>query len=152
MRPDKRDYYLRVAETVSLRSTCLRRRYGAIIVNNDEIVGTGYNGSARGEFNCSDGGAESCFRKRNNIPQGEQYEKCVAIHAEVNAIISAGRKLCQGASLYLFGVDLVTGVDIHSPEPCVMCARLIKNAGIKEVITNAGTFPVERRMVFSRVS
>ena len=131
----KDDYYLSIAAEVSKRSTCLRRQYGAVIVKNDEIVATGYNGAPRGDPNCCDEGA--CWRERNNIPHGEQYEKCVAVHAEANAIISASRNEMLGSTLYLSGFE---GSDrpIDGPEPCVMCSRLIKNAGIARVITNRG--------------
>ena len=131
----KRDYYLSIAAEVAKRSTCLRRQYGAVIVKNDEIIATGYNGAPRGDENCCDVG--SCWRDRNNIPHGEQYEKCVAVHAEANAIISASRNEMLGSTLYLFGYE---GFDkpIENPEPCIMCNRLIKNAGIERVINKLG--------------
>ena len=131
----KEAYYLSIAAEVAKRSTCLRRQYGAVIVKNDEIVATGYNGAPRGDPNCCDEGA--CWRERNNIPHGEQYEKCVAVHAEANAIISASRNEMLGSTLYLSGFE---GFDrpIDGPAPCVMCSRLIKNAGIARVITNRG--------------
>ena len=131
----KRDYYLSIAAEVAKRSTCLRRQYGAVIVKNDEIIATGYNGAPRGDENCCDVG--SCWRDRHNIPHGEQYEKCVAVHAEANAIISASRNEMLGSTLYLFGYE---GFDkpIENPEPCIMCNRLIKNAGINHVINKIG--------------
>lgn len=134
-RISKRDYYLAIAAEVSKRSTCLRRQYGAVIVKNDEIVSTGYNGAPRGDDNCCDTG--ECFREKNNIPHGEQYEKCVAVHAEANAIISASRSDMLGSTLYLAGFE---GLDnpISDPRPCVMCTRLIKNAGIEHIINAAG--------------
>ena len=129
-RISKRDYYLEIAKAVALRSTCLRCQYGAVIVKNDTIISTGYNGSARGEPNCCDIG--ECWRESHGIPHGEQYEKCVAIHAEDNAISQAGREAI-GATLYLAGFE--NGVEIAG-KPCLMCERKIKNAGILEVITN----------------
>lgn len=132
MRPNKDSYYLSIARAVALRSTCLRRQYGAVIVKDDEIISTGYNGSARGEANCCDVGV--CWREEHNIPHGEQYEKCVAVHAEQNAIISAARRDCIGATLYLAGID--KGVPIASPAPCLICERMIKNAGIERVVTD----------------
>ena len=134
-RISKRDYYLSIAAEVAKRSTCLRRQYGAVIVKNDEIIATGYNGAPRGDENCCDVG--SCWRDRHNIPHGEQYEKCVAVHAEANAIISASRNEMLGSTLYLFGFE---GFDqpIENPAPCIMCARLIKNAGIERVINPLG--------------
>ena len=134
-RISKRDYYLKIASEVAKRSTCLRRQYGAVIVKNDEIIATGYNGAPRGDENCCDVG--SCWRDRHNIPHGEQYEKCVAVHAEANAIISASRNEMLGSTRYLYGFE---GFDkpIETPEPCIMCNRLIKNAGIDHVINMLG--------------
>ena len=131
----KQAYYLSIASEVAKRSTCLRRQYGAVIVKNDEIIATGYNGAPRGDENCCDVG--SCWRDRHNIPHGEQYEKCVAVHAEANAIISASRNEMIGSTLYLYGFE---GFDkpIDNPEPCIMCNRLIKNAGFEHVINKIG--------------
>lgn len=127
----KDSYYLKIANTVSLRSTCLRRRYGAVIVKNDEIIATGYNGSPRGEDNCCDLGI--CERNKLNVPKGERYELCKAVHAEQNAIISASRRDMIGATMYISGNEIKTG-DIADCRPCLICEKLIKNAGIKEVI------------------
>ncbi len=133
-RISKREYYLSIAAEVAKRSTCLRRQYGAVIVKHDEIVATGYNGAPRGEDNCCDVGA--CYREAHGIPHGEQYEKCVAVHAECNAIISASRQEMLGATLYLAGFE--SGVPIEDPQPCMICNRLIKNAGIENVINAKG--------------
>ena len=95
-RIDKENYYLDIAETVLERSTCLRRCYGAIIVKNDEIVSTGYNGAPRGRKNCMDLGY--CTREAMNVPSGERYELCRSVHAEMNAIISAARRDTLGAT------------------------------------------------------
>lgn len=89
MRLSKRDYYLHLAGEAAIRSTCLRRQYGAVLVKDDRVIATGYNGSPRGEANCCD--LDTCWRQQNNIPHGQQYEQCVAIHAEDNCITSAGR-------------------------------------------------------------
>ena len=132
MRIDKNDYYLNIAFAVAQRSTCIRRQYGAVIVNNDEIVSTGYNGSARGEENCCDVG--KCWRQEHDIPHGEQYEKCVAVHAEQNAIISASRKDMLGATLYLVGIE---NGELIEAEPCEICRRMITNAGIANIVTAA---------------
>lgn len=132
MRIDKNDYYLNIAFAVAQRSTCVRRQYGAVIVNNDEIVSTGYNGSARGEENCCDVG--KCWRQERDIPHGEQYEKCVAVHAEQNAIISASRKDMLGATLYLVGIE---NGELIEAEPCEICRRMITNAGIANIVTAA---------------
>ena len=129
-RPSKVTYYLDIAAQVARRSTCLRRQYGAVIVKNDEIISTGYNGSARGYLNCCDLG--SCWREANNIPHGQQYEKCQAVHAEANAIISASRRDMLGGTLYLAGWE--NGKRIDDPKPCEMCKRLIDNAGIIDIV------------------
>ncbi len=132
MRVDKQSYYLDIAQTVAERSTCLRRKYGAIIVKNDEIVSTGYNGAPRGRFNCSEVGF--CTRQNLNIPSGERYELCRSVHAEANAIISAPRHEMLGADLYLAGFDAQTGEELPFAECCSMCKRMIINAGIKSVV------------------
>lgn len=133
MRISKTEYYLNIAKAVSMRSTCLRRQYGAVIVKDDVVISTGYNGSPRGSQNCCDTG--ECYREANNIPHGEQYEKCVAVHAEANAIISAARKDMIGATLYLYGWE---GNKEIKAEPCLMCQRLIQNAGIGKIIESEG--------------
>lgn len=133
-RVSKQQYYLDIAASVAKRSTCLRRQYGAVIVKNDEIVATGYNGAPRGDINCCDKGV--CWRDENHIPHGEQYEKCVAVHAECNAIISASRNEMLGATIYLYGFE--DGQPLSAPEPCLICTRLIKNAGITMVVNAAG--------------
>ena len=137
-RRNKDEYYLDIAASVAKRSTCLRRRYGAVIVNNDEIIATGYNGSPRGEKNCCDTG--ECWREAHHIPHGEQYEKCVSVHAEMNAIISAARKDMIGGTLYLMGFD--DSNPIFHAVPCIICRRLIKNAGIKRVVNDYGEIDI----------
>ena len=131
-RIDKENYYLDIAETVLERSTCLRRCYGAIIVKNDEIVSTGYNGAPRGRKNCMDLGR--CTREALNIPSGERYELCRSVHAEANAIISAARGEVLGATLYMACRDPKTGGLLPGSTSCSMCRRLIINAGIKRVV------------------
>ena len=126
------EYYLSVAKAVSLRSTCLVRQYGAVIVKNQEIISTGYNGSPRGEINCCDIGF--CKRYGNNSKSTHNdgnYNTCESVHAEMNAIISASRDDMLGSTLYLFGSE--NGSPITS-EPCPVCMRLIKNAGIESVV------------------
>ena len=129
-------YYLDIADAAQARSTCLRRRFGAIIVKDDEIVSTGYNGAPRGRKNCTDMGY--CARNRLNVPAGERYELCRSVHAEANAIISAARKDMIGGTLYLAGRDAVTGYYNPQTTPCAMCRRLIINAGIKQVVCRTG--------------
>jgi dCMP deaminase len=131
-RIDKENYYLNIAQTVSERSTCLRRCYGAIIVRNDEIISTGYNGAPRGRKNCVDLG--HCTREALNIPSGQRYELCRSVHAEANAIISASRRESLGGTLYLVGRDARTGQLLPDATSCSMCRRLIINAGIERVV------------------
>lgn len=131
-RRDKENYYLDIAETVLERSTCLRRNYGAIIVKNDEIVSTGYNGAPRGRVNCTDSGV--CIREKLGIPRGERYELCRSVHAEANAIISAARTDTIGATLYLAGKNAQTGGYVADASSCAMCKKLVINAGIERVV------------------
>jgi len=134
-RIDKDAYYLEIAKTVAIRSTCLKRQYGAVIVNNDEIISTGYNGAPRGECHCIDTGY--CYKDKNPVPidinsavHGNQYGSCVAVHAEMNALIVASRKETNGATLYLACLDKnVKAI------PCNFCDRMIKNAGIVKVVS-----------------
>lgn len=144
MRPSKDDYYLSIAETVLARSTCLRRKYGAVIVQNDEIIATGYNGSPRGSKNCCDLGY--CKRETKGIPHGERYEMCPAVHAEANAIISASRRNMLGATLYLAGQE-ADGTTITDAKPCYMCYRLILNAGISTIATRTADGSISRMEV-----
>ncbi|MBE5960778.1 MAG: dCMP deaminase family protein [Lachnospiraceae bacterium] len=131
-RRDKINYYLDIAETVSKRSTCLRRIYGAVIVNNDEIIATGYVGAPRGRKNCSD--LKYCVRQRLEVPRGERYELCRSVHAEANAIISAPREKMLGATLYLVGFEMNTMEYVKNANCCSMCKRMVINAGIDRVI------------------
>lgn len=131
-RTDKKNYYLDIAETVLERGTCLRRNFGAIIVNHDQIISTGYVGAPRGRKNCIDTGI--CVRQNLKIPRGERYELCRSVHAEANAIISAPRNDMMGATLYLVGKNVDTGTYVEDANPCAMCKRLIINAGIQRVI------------------
>lgn len=130
-RVSKENYYLDIAQTVSERSTCLRKRYGAIIVKNDVIISTGYNGAPRGRKNCSDIG--TCYRERLGIPRGERYELCRSVHSEANAIIAAARENMLGASLYMCCTDPSDGSVVPNTNSCMMCKKLILNAGIAKV-------------------
>ena len=131
-RISKENYYLNIAETVLERSTCLRRLYGAIIVKNDEIISTGYNGAPRGRANCSDLGY--CSREAMKIPRGERYELCRSVHAEANAIISASRRDMAGGTLYLVGRDARTHELLSDATSCSMCRRLVINASLEKVV------------------
>ena len=131
-RISKENYYLDIAQTVLERATCLRRVYGAIIVKNDEIIATGYNGAPRGRANCVDLGY--CSREAMRVPRGERYELCRSVHAEANAIISAARRDTVGGTLYLVGRDARTGELLPDATSCSMCRRLVINAGLKKVV------------------
>ena len=131
-RISKENYYLDIAQTVLERATCLRRVYGAIIVKNDEIISTGYNGAPRGRRNCVDMGF--CTREALKVPRGERYELCRSVHAEANAIISAQRRDMVGATIYLVGRDARSGELLHDATSCPMCRRHIINAGLERVV------------------
>ena len=131
-RISKENYYLDIAETVLERATCLRRVYGAIIVKNDEIISTGYNGAPRGRANCVDMGY--CSREAMNVPRGERYELCRSVHAEANAIISASRRGMVGGTIYLVGRNAATGELLPDATSCLMCRRMVINAGLERVV------------------
>jgi dCMP deaminase len=146
-RPNWNAYYLNIAKAVSARSTCLRKRYGAIIVKDGRIISTGYNGAASGVENCCDTG--KCVRKEMNIPSGERYELCKSVHAESNAIINGTKSDMINSTIYIYGEedqdDETTKVIIGIP--CLMCSRVIVNAGIKYVVNIDGT---HKSIVFVR--
>lgn len=131
-RPTKSEYYIDIARSVAQRSTCLRRRFGAVIVKNDQIISTGYNGAPRQTTNCIDLGY--CVRQKLNIPSGQNYELCRAVHAEMNAIIHASRLDMVGGDLYLVGIESESGETVSEITPCLLCKRVIINAGICRVI------------------
>ena len=131
-RVSKENYYLDIAQTVSERSTCLRRRFGAIIVKNDSIIATGYNGAPRGRKNCDDLGY--CFREKLGIPRGERYEMCRSVHAEANAIIAAPREQMLGATLYMVCTNPEDGAVMPGTSSCMMCKKLAINAGIEKLV------------------
>ena len=131
-RISKENYYLDIAQTVASRATCLRKKYGAVIVKNDVIISTGYNGAPRGRKNCSDLG--TCMRDKLNIPRGERYEMCRSVHSEANAIISASREQMIGSALYMVCVDPQTQQVVPDTCSCMMCKRMVINAGIEKVI------------------
>lgn len=134
-RISKIDTYLNCAESFAYRSTCLKRKYGAVIVKNDAVVSTGYNGSPRGFEDCCDIG--KCPRIEQNMHQGEGYGICRAIHAEANALLNCSREQTIGADLYLAGVN-PDDSSVHKAKPCPLCARMIIQAGINNVILRTG--------------
>ena len=131
-RRDKHNYYLDIAQTILERATCLRNNVGAVIVKNDEIISTGYNGAPRGRANCSDLGY--CSREAMNIPRGQRYELCRSVHAEANAIISASRRDMVGGTIYLVGRNAATGELLSDATSCSMCRRLVINSGLERVV------------------
>ena len=129
-RPDWTEYFLKTAEVIGTRATCLRRKYGAVIVKDNIIVSTGYNGAPRGEDNCIDVGV--CQREEMQVPKGERYELCVGVHAEQNAIINGEPSRLKGATIYIVGIN--ADGTYASGEPCLLCRRMIKNAMIENVV------------------
>ena len=134
-RVSKIDTYLNCAEVFAHRSTCIKRKYGAVIVKDDVVISTGYNGAPRGFENCCDIGI--CPRIERNMPQGEGYGMCRAVHAEENALLNCSRQQTIGADLYLVGVNPKDN-SIHKAKPCPLCARSIIQAGIKNVYLRSG--------------
>lgn len=133
MRPDKNRYYLQIAKDASARSTCLKRRYGAVIVKDDHIISTGYNGAPRGAVNCLDIGCP-----RMNVPNNTEYSTCRSVHAEANAIIHGTYSDMIGSTLYLYGFDVQHEKVVLDGEPCPMCKRMIINAQIEKVVVLDG--------------
>ncbi len=120
VRPSWDEYFMSIASLVSKRSTCIRRRVGALIVKDKRILATGYNGTPIGITHCSDTG---CRREKLNVPSGERHELCRGLHAEQNAIIQSA----------LHGVSIKGSKMYCTNQPCSVCAKMIINAGIKEV-------------------
>lgn len=134
-RVSKIDTYLNCAEVFAYRSTCIKRKYGAIIVKDDVVISTGYNGAPRGLENCCDLG--TCPRMDRNMHQGEGYGICRAIHAEANALLNCSRQQTIGADLYLASINPADN-SIHKANPCPLCARTIIQAGIRNVYLRVG--------------
>ncbi len=130
MRPDWDTYFIEIAKVVSTRATCLRRKYGAVIVKDKVIISTGYNGSPRGNKNCIDTGI--CTRKEQNIPSGERYELCEAVHAEQNSLVNAPPERMKNSTIYVAGYE--EDNSFADGRPCKLCDRMIRNAQIKRVI------------------
>jgi len=120
-RPDNDAYFMSMAELVSSRSTCLRRQVGAVIVKEKRVLSTGYNGAPKGIKHCAEVG---CVRQQNNVESGTRHELCRGVHAEQNAVIQAA----------YFGVSIKDASIYTTNFPCVMCAKILINAGIREVV------------------
>ena len=139
-RVSKIDTYLKCAEVFAYRSTCIKRKYGAVIVKDDAVISTGYNGAPRGEDNCCDIG--KCPRIERDLHQGQGYEMCRAVHAEANALLNCSREQTIDADLFLAGVN-PNDNSVHRAKPCPLCARMIIQAGIKNVYLRVGPMPDE---------
>ncbi len=123
MRPSWDEYFINIAKVVSSRSSCLRKKVGAVIVDQfNKIKATGYNGTPHGIESCLERGF--CYREANNIKSGTMYETCRSIHAEQNAIIQAGEEKSRNGTMYLYGHEFI----------CILCKRFIIQAGIKKVV------------------
>lgn len=131
-RRDKINYYLDIAESVAERATCLRKKYGTVIVNKDQIISTGYAGAPRGRINCCDLGY--CTKKKY-LPDTRHsgYDYCRAVHSEQNAMISASRNEMLGGQLYLVGYRTDNHEYEKGASPCLLCRKMIINAGIETV-------------------
>lgn len=125
-RPSWDEYFMQMAELTAQRSTCLRRNVGAVIVKDKHIIATGYNGAPRGLKHCGEMGG--CLRQKMQIPSGQRHELCRALHAEQNAII-------QAATL---GQSIEDGTIYITHQPCVICAKMIINAGLKRIVVKEG--------------
>ena len=130
-RPDWDTYFLRIAKLVAQRSTCIRRQVGAVIVRENRILATGYNGAPNGVAHCFQR-PEGCLREAQNIPSGQRQELCRGLHAEQNAILQAAA----------FGVSLKESVCYCTHQPCVTCGKMLINAGIKRIVF-LGEYPDE---------
>ena len=126
-RPSYEEYFMEMAHVVAKRSTCLRRQVGAIIVKDKHILSTGYNGAPKGLKHCSEIG---CLRAEHDVPSGERHEICRGLHAEQNAIIQAA----------VFGISIKESVLYCTNTPCVVCVKMLINAGVGEIIYT-GDYP-----------
>lgn len=135
-RPSWDEYFLEVAHLVARRATCLRRRVGAVLVKEKRILATGYNGAPSGLGHCLDIG---CLREKLKVPSGERHELCRALHAEQNALIQAS----------LYGISVKGSTLYATNQPCAICAKMLINAGIKEIVASCG-YPDKMAMDFFR--
>jgi dCMP deaminase len=137
-RPSWDEYFLEMAELVAKRSTCLRRSVGAVLVRDKRILATGYNGAPSGLRHCIEIG---CMRQKLKVPSGERHELCRALHAEQNALIQAS----------LHGISVKSATLYATTQPCVICAKMLINAGIKEIVISQG-YPDKMAMDFLKES
>lgn len=124
-RPEWNEYFMTIAHQVATRSTCLRRKVGAVLVKEKRILATGYNGAPRGMRHCAEVG---CIREEQKVPSGTRHEICRALHAEMNALLQAAT----------YGIR-VEGADIYcTTQPCVLCAKMLINVGVKRIFMSEG--------------
>ena len=136
MRTSRHHYFLDLALRCAHQGTCLRRNFGAIVVDEfNTIVSTGYTGAPRKQMDCTELG--TCWRRDHDIPSGSNYERCRSVHAEMNALIQAGKQ-ARGCTLYLAGFEVGTGA-LTTIWPCFLCSKMIVNAGIGNVIMRTDT-------------
>ncbi|MBU0635337.1 MAG: cytidine/deoxycytidylate deaminase family protein [Candidatus Omnitrophica bacterium] len=135
-RPKWDEYFLGIAALVARRSTCLRRNVGAVLVKDKRILTTGYNGAPSGLKHCEDTG---CLRDKLKIPSGERHELCRALHAEMNAILQAAQ----------YGIRVQGSIMYCTNQPCVICAKMIVNSGIKKIVINANYPDKLAKKIFS---
>ncbi len=130
MRTSREEWFLDIAERCAMQGTCVRRKFGAVLVDrNNTIISTGYNGAPVGQDDCT---VLRCWREENNIPSGSNYEKCRSVHAEMNALLQAGED-ANGSVMYVAGVSSVNGECVPA-EPCFLCCKLMVNAGVKRIV------------------
>ena len=134
-RISKDKYYWKIAKEIAQRGTCLSTKFGAVIVNNDEIVSTGYNGAPRKTKSCDERGY--CLRRKEGISSGTQYERCASVHAEQNAMIQSSRKNMIGGIMYLYGAKVTNDKEeLINAFPCFICKKMIINTGIEKLVAN----------------
>ncbi len=124
-RPNWDEYFMKIAHLVATRSTCMRRKVGAVLVKDKRMLVSGYNGAPQSLRHCEQAG---CLRQKLNIPSGERHEICRGLHAEQNAII-------QGA---VFGVQIKGAALYSTHQPCILCAKMLINAGVQKIIYSGG--------------
>jgi len=135
-RPSWDEYFLQMAELVSHRATCLRRKVGAVLVRDKKILATGYNGAPSGLAHCTDIG---CLREKLKIPSGQRHELCRGLHGEQNALIQAS----------LYGINVKGSTLYATNQPCIICAKMLINAGVREIVVASG-YPDKMAMDFLR--
>jgi dCMP deaminase len=135
-RPEWDEYFMQISHLVSKRSTCMRRKVGAVLVKDKRILATGYNGAPSGITHC---GIEGCLREELKVPSGQRHELCRGLHAEQNVLLQAA----------LHGVSTKEASLYITVTPCIICAKMIINAGVKEIVID-GQYPDKQAQDFLR--